>query len=91
MAVQLLHATDQTSDLARTGIPMFVLYGEDDDAWPTDVQERMAASLDAQRSCIPAAAHSPAVEAPATTAQALTKFWNATEGVAVNPSVATRV
>jgi pimeloyl-ACP methyl ester carboxylesterase len=87
MAVQLLRATDQTSDLARTGIPMFVLYGEDDDAWPTAVQERMAASLDAQRSCIPAAAHSPPVEAPATTAQALTRFWNATEGVAASPVI----
>ena len=29
--------------------------------------------------CIPAAVHSPAVEAPATTAGALTQFWDAAE------------
>jgi len=29
--------------------------------------------------CIPAAAHSPAVEAPAATATALTRFWDEAE------------
>jgi pimeloyl-ACP methyl ester carboxylesterase len=88
MAKQLLTAQDRTQELASRHIPTFVLYGEDDDAWPADVQEDMAAVLGATRSCIPAAAHSPAVEAPATTAQALTDFWNAAEG-AVRPAVTT--
>jgi hypothetical protein len=35
--------------------------------------------LGAERVCIPGAAHSPAVEAPETTASTLTQFWNATE------------
>jgi pimeloyl-ACP methyl ester carboxylesterase len=39
----------------------------------------MAARLDAERTCIPGAAHNPNVEAPATTAHALTKFWNGAE------------
>jgi pimeloyl-ACP methyl ester carboxylesterase len=39
----------------------------------------MAARLRAQRVCIPGATHSPAVEAPETTASALNKFWNAAE------------
>ena len=39
----------------------------------------MAARLNAERTCIPAAAHNPNVEAPATTAHALTTFWNAAE------------
>jgi hypothetical protein len=39
----------------------------------------MAAQLGAQRVCIPAAAHSPAVEAPETTASTLTGFWNTVE------------
>jgi hypothetical protein len=39
----------------------------------------MATSLAAQRTCIPGAAHNPNVEAPATTAHALTTFWNAAE------------
>jgi pimeloyl-ACP methyl ester carboxylesterase len=76
MARQLLIAPDLTEDLAKLGTPVFVLYGEDDDAWPTEVQEGMAALLGARRACIPGAAHSPAIEAPATTAHALTDFWN---------------
>jgi hypothetical protein len=39
----------------------------------------MAQRLGARRLCIPAAMHSPAVEAPATTASALTQFWDAAE------------
>jgi hypothetical protein len=39
----------------------------------------MAQRLGARRLCIPAAVHSPAVEAPATTASALTQFWDAAE------------
>jgi pimeloyl-ACP methyl ester carboxylesterase len=85
MARQLLAAEDQTPELAEhlagLGVPVFVLYGEDDNAWPTDVQEDMAARLGARRECIPGAAHSPAVEAPATTAHALTEFWDAADGV----------
>ena len=79
MARQLLTAEDRTAELAKLDLPVFVLYGEDDNAWPTDIQEDMAARLTARRECIPGAAHSPAVEAPATTAHALTDFWNATE------------
>ena len=79
MATQLLKAEDKTGDLAARSIPTFVLYGEDDDAWPTTEQQDMATRLNAERTCIPAAAHNPNVEAPATTAHALTTFWNATE------------
>ena len=79
MAAQLLRAEDRTDDLAARSIPTFVLYGEDDNAWPTTEQRDMAARLNAERTCIPAAAHNPNVEAPATTAHALTTFWNAAE------------
>ncbi len=79
MASQLLKAEDKTAELAACGIPAFVLYGEDDDAWPTDQQRDMAARLGAEHTCIPGAAHSPNVEAPATTAHALTQFWNSVE------------
>jgi pimeloyl-ACP methyl ester carboxylesterase len=79
MAAALLHAEDKTGDLAEYGVPAFVLYGEDDNAWPTEVQEEMAVRLNAKRSCIPGAAHSPNVEAPATTALELTAFWNEAE------------
>ncbi|HEX4088247.1 MAG TPA: alpha/beta fold hydrolase [Trebonia sp.] len=79
MAAQLLKAEDRTDDLAARSIPTFVLYGEDDNAWPTTEQRDMAGRLNAERTCIPAAAHNPNVEAPATTAHALTTFWNAAE------------
>jgi pimeloyl-ACP methyl ester carboxylesterase len=79
MATQLLKAEDKTAELAARGIPTSVLYGEGDNAWPPAQQADMAARLHAERTCIPGAAHNPNVEAPATTAHALTKFWNATE------------
>ena len=79
MANHLLTAGDKTDDLAARDIPKFVVYGEDDNAWSPAAQEAMAARLAAQRTCIPGAAHSPNVEAPATTAHALTTFWNAVE------------
>ena len=79
MATHLLKAEDKTAELAARGIPAFVLYGEDDNAWPTTQQRDMASVMSAERTCIPGAAHNPNVEAPATTAHALTKFWNAAE------------
>jgi pimeloyl-ACP methyl ester carboxylesterase len=80
MARHLLAAPDRTSELARLdGINMLVLYGEDDNSWSPASQEEMARRLGASRICIPAAVHSPAVEAPATTASALTQFWDAAE------------
>jgi len=79
MATQLLKAEDKTAALAARNIPTFVLYGEEDNAWPTTQQREMAGVLNAERTCIPCAAHNPNVEAPATTAHALTKFWNSTD------------
>jgi pimeloyl-ACP methyl ester carboxylesterase len=76
----LLSCPDQTDALAdAASVPILVLYGEYDDKWETPVQEHMAERLDAQRVCIPGATHSPAVEAPETTASALTAFWNRSE------------
>jgi pimeloyl-ACP methyl ester carboxylesterase len=80
MARHLLNCPDRTAELADLGaFPMLVSYGENDDAWPVDVQDLMAKRLGAERVCIPGAAHSPAVEAPETTAAMLTTFWNHAE------------
>ena len=43
----------------------------------------------ARRVCIPGAVHSPAVEAPATTAGALTQFWDAAEAATSARTAAT--
>lgn len=76
----LLSCPDRTAELASLdGPPVLVLYGENDDAWQPAVQERMAARLGAHRVCIPGAGHSPPVEAPETTASALTAFWREAE------------
>jgi pimeloyl-ACP methyl ester carboxylesterase len=79
MAGNLLSAEDKSTELANQNVPTLVLYGEDDNAWPAMEQEHMATRLGAEKFCIPGAAHNPNVEAPATTAHALTKFWNAAE------------
>jgi pimeloyl-ACP methyl ester carboxylesterase len=81
MARYLLQAPDRTSELAgELHVPVLVLYGEDDDKWEPAAQEEMAGRVGAERVCIPGAAHSPAVDAPETTASALNRFWHAAEG-----------
>jgi pimeloyl-ACP methyl ester carboxylesterase len=81
MGRYLLTCPDRTAELASLGgPPILVLYGENDDAWRPAVQERMARRLGAQRVCIPGAGHSPAVEAPETTASTLSGFWRTAEG-----------
>jgi pimeloyl-ACP methyl ester carboxylesterase len=80
MGKYLLACPDRTTQLASLdGPPILVLYGENDDAWRPAVQERMARRLSASRVCIPCAGHSPAVEAPETTASTLTAFWKTAE------------
>ncbi|WP_285775377.1 alpha/beta hydrolase [Microtetraspora sp. NBRC 13810] len=79
MADQALNAPDRIDDLAQIELPILVLCGEDDDGWPPLVQSEMAHRLGADCVVLPGAAHSPAVEAPETTAAALTRFWNFAE------------
>lgn len=83
VARYLLSCVDRTDELAEVAaaanLPTMVVYGENDDAWPTEEQDQMAKRLGADRACIPGAAHSPAVDAPVTTSTILTQFWNAAE------------
>jgi pimeloyl-ACP methyl ester carboxylesterase len=91
MAAHMLAAPDRTAELARLDqLPMLVIYGENDNAWSPAAQENMARRLGARRLCIPAAVHSPAVEAPATTASALTQFWDAAEAAQPRTAAVTR-
>ena len=92
MAQHMLAAPDRTAELAELAseLPMLVIYGENDNAWSPAAQEDMARRLGARRHCIPAAMHSPAVEAPATTASALTQFWDATERASLSHAAVTR-
>ena len=60
---------------SQTGGPWLILADQG------GVGDALAERLRAQRVCIPGATHSPAVEAPETTASALNSFWNAAENV----------
>lgn len=75
MAEHLLGEPDRVDELAATGLPVHVAYGERDDVWPPAAQHGMARRLGARESVLPGAVHSPAVEAPAATAAALAAFW----------------
>jgi pimeloyl-ACP methyl ester carboxylesterase len=83
MAREVLSCPDRVDQLVKvtggTGLPVLVLYGENDDAWDPQEQALMAERLSARKVVIPGASHSPAVEAPETTASALTMFWNDAE------------
>lgn len=83
MAEAALTCPDRVEELAKVageaGLALHVLYGENDDGWEPRSQAEMAERLGASRVVIPGAMHSPAVEAPETTASALTTFWNSAE------------
>ncbi len=66
---------DRVAELEAAGLPMLVLYGEHDDAWPPAVQAAMAERLGAPTVVIADAIHSPAAQQPAATARALLDFW----------------
>ncbi|KHL08244.1 pimeloyl-ACP methyl ester carboxylesterase [Mumia flava] len=71
IAEHLLDAEDRIDALAATGVPVAVVRGADDDAWPHASQDAMAARLRTTVVVVPDAAHSPAVENPAATVAAL--------------------
>lgn len=75
MSRHIATAPDRTSDLAALDLPMATLRGEDDDAWPHAAQDRLADALDTRVVVIPDAAHSPAVEQPKKTRDALVRSW----------------
>ncbi|HEY7049157.1 MAG TPA: alpha/beta hydrolase [Jatrophihabitantaceae bacterium] len=66
---------DRVAALRATGLPVLVLTGVDDDAFPPSGQAEMAQRLGASFVEIADAAHSPAVDNPPATAAALIRFW----------------
>jgi pimeloyl-ACP methyl ester carboxylesterase len=80
MADALTGEPDRVDQLRATGVPVLVLHGEADDAWAPAVQAAMAERLGARYVVVPDALHSPAVENPAATAEALNAFFSAVEG-----------
>jgi pimeloyl-ACP methyl ester carboxylesterase len=75
MGASILSAADRTAELAAAGLPLLVAAGVGDDAWPVRLQKEMATQLGTDLVLIEDAAHSPAAENPAATAQLLADFW----------------
>ena len=75
MGRQLTVEPDRVDALAKAGLPVLVLSGERDYAWPVPEQAEMALRLGARHVAVPGAGHSPNAERPEATAAALTEFW----------------
>lgn len=74
-AKQLMTEPDRVDELAAVGLPLLILSGEVDYAWPVSWLDAMALRLHARRVVIKGAEHSPNAERPAETAAALIDFW----------------
>lgn len=75
MADALRAEPDRVAELALSGVQCLVMYGEDDNSWLPAAQAEMARRLGVEHAVIPGAAHSPAVENPGATVEALLRFW----------------
>jgi pimeloyl-ACP methyl ester carboxylesterase len=71
----LRYEPDRVARLVATGLPVHVVSGERDGAWPVPLLDRMAHRLNARRTVIKGAEHSPNTEEPLATAAALADFW----------------
>ncbi len=74
-ANHLMHDEHHTGGVAATGIPVHVVFGENDDAWPLDFQREMAAELNAPVTVIADAGHCPNEDQPAATSEVLIGYW----------------
>ncbi|MGW5850870.1 alpha/beta fold hydrolase [Streptomyces sp. NPDC055254] len=72
----LISEPDRVDELAAVALPMLVLSGTVDYAWPVPWMDDMALRLGAERVVVPAAEHSPNAENPQVTADALIAFWD---------------
>ncbi|MEU8568318.1 alpha/beta hydrolase [Streptomyces pathocidini] len=72
---QLLVEPDRVAELAAVPLPKHVLSGAVDYAWPIPLMDDMAVRLRAHRTVIEGAEHSPGVERPGPTAEAMADFW----------------
>ncbi|WP_329614028.1 alpha/beta hydrolase [Streptomyces brevispora] len=73
---QLAAEPDRVAEVAATGLPVHVISGERDDAWPVPRLDGMADRLGARRTRIGGAEHSPNTDRPEPTAAALVSFWD---------------
>ncbi|WP_433452330.1 alpha/beta fold hydrolase [Streptomyces sp. CA-142005] len=77
---QLCTEPDRVTELAALPLPFHVLSGARDDTWPLPLLDEMAARLNARRTVIENAEHSPNTDQPLATARAIADFWDSTAG-----------
>ena len=75
MALHLQSAQSLIEKIVATKVPVHVIYGENDDAWPLEMQDQMAKDLGAPLTIIRAAGHCPNEDQPKDTARVLASFW----------------
>lgn len=68
-------APDRTADLAALTMPTAMLRGADDDGWPQATQDALAKALGTSVVVVDGAGHSPAVEQPEETRNALVRIF----------------
>ncbi|MET9729892.1 alpha/beta hydrolase [Streptomyces sp. NPDC006458] len=73
---QLCVEPDRVAELTAVPLPFHVLSGDVDDTWPVPLLDEMAVRLAARRTVVADAEHSPNVERPLPTAEALAAFWD---------------
>lgn len=73
---QLCAEPDRVAELAAVPLPFHVLSGTHDDTWPVTDLDEMAVRLEAHRTVVDGAEHSPNIDAPEPTARALADFWD---------------
>lgn len=77
---QLIAEPDRVAELAAVPVRTLVLSGAVDYAWPPEWLDEMALRLGARRVVIKGAEHSPNVDQPEATAEALIDFWSPNGG-----------
>ena len=75
MALHLKNAESLVEQISKLDIPVHVVYGENDDAWPLEMQDQMAKDLGAPVTVIKEAGHCPNEDTPEETVEVLDTFW----------------
>ncbi|MFJ8714513.1 alpha/beta fold hydrolase [Streptomyces violaceus] len=78
---QLCTEPDRVAELAAVPLPFHVLSGAHDDTWPVAILDDMALRLNAHRTVITGAEHSPNADRPLPMARALADFWDSVQTV----------
>ncbi|MEU9334216.1 alpha/beta hydrolase [Streptomyces sp. NPDC048290] len=73
---QLCVEPDRVAELAAVPLPYHVLSGATDGTWPLPLLDDMAVRLHARRTVVADADHSPNIDQPLPTAEAVADFWD---------------